>query len=134
MLVKTYEASGRVLDYLVAKAEGLEVSLPDYANKENTWLQVRYLNGYYPVHCPDFCTDAEDSQPILEREMISTMRGDFYGTEGVPLDKWMASPKVRADGRMWYFGPTALIAGLRCHVCTVLGNEYEVPDLLVQNV
>ena len=39
-------------------------------------------------------------------------------------EDWMAY--IRHDEE--YFGPTPLIAAMRCYVASVLGDEVEVPD------
>lgn len=54
--------------------------------------------------------------PIIERERIGL---EFTGSE------WWA---VKFDTRLQAYGPTSLIAAMRCFVASRLGNEVDVPD------
>ena len=65
--------------------------------------------------------------PIIEREVISLV---FLG------DHWVAStpnPEAKlGDGRdpLEAYGPTPLIAAMRCYVSSKLGDEVELPEEL----
>lgn len=89
-------------------------------------------------------TDPEYGQPIIEREGISTraIRRPGHPSDG----QWLAMPNRGDTGqnvqwveflfgdqeqrRLWR-GPTMLVAGMRCHVASKLGNHVDVPKELL---
>jgi hypothetical protein len=128
MLIKVATATGKVLDYMVAKAEKLDV----YKVSWSATAHVKYPGAEHGVDCPKFSTDPADGQPILEREAISVLRGDWFTF--TKADKWLAIGQHNTHGlTTWFNGPTMLVAGLRCHVSRVLGEEVDVPDELVNH-
>lgn len=102
MKIKTSELTGSALDWAVAKCEG---KLPaSYDDWRQTW--------------PRYSTDPHHGHPIIERELIGTMPvSDAW---------WRAGDVDGANG----FGPTMLIAAMRCYVSSRLGDTVEVPDEL----
>jgi hypothetical protein len=64
-------------------------------------------------------TDWSQGGPIIEREGVSLE----YSAQP---EKWCAC--IMADQEV--YGPTALIAAMRCYVASKLGDEVEVPDEL----
>lgn len=66
-------------------------------------------NGFYS-------TDWADGGPIIEREGIN-----LSSVAGIT---WCADGPVRVG----FYGPTPLIAAMRCYVASKLGNEVEVPE------
>jgi hypothetical protein len=64
-----------------------------------------------------YSTDWALAGPIIEREKMTL---EWTGED------WMAY--IRHDEE--YFGPTPLIAAMRCYVASVLGDEVEVPNEL----
>ena len=147
-LVKVSEASGKVLDYLVATAEGWTFSFRDeidylVAKAEgwtfNGWHQSdgdwqvwaekvddegRGPAGYFPTDSRlHFSTDWAQGGPIIEREQI---RLDF----DVEALVWLADANQSISP--WKgAGPTPLIAAMRCFVASKLGNEVVVPKELL---
>ena len=107
MKIKTSELSGVQLDWAVAKCEGEEVRL-EKGQLEALWTD----NGYKPS------TYWAQGGPIIERE-------------GVLLepqsDHWDATLD-NGDYVFWRFGPTPLIAAMRCYVANKLGEEVEIPE------
>ena len=99
--MKTAELTGPALDWAVAKA----------------WQPV-YSDKHLLEHAKDFhpSTDWTHGGPIIERERIE-LRGD--GDEG-----WIADDNLNPS--QW--GPTPLIAAMRCYVASKLGDEVEVPE------
>ena len=67
-----------------------------------------------------YLTDWAQGGPIIEREKMTL---EWTGED------WMAY--IRHDEE--YFGPTPLIAAMRCFVASKLGDEVEVPDELLQS-
>lgn len=105
MKINISKADSIVLDWLVAQCRGLELDLsPD---------------GYY-TYKPS--SKWEHGGPIIERERISVI-SDYHEIE----DGWLAD-----GGKKQVFGPTPLIAAMRCYVASKLGEEVEVPDWLIE--
>jgi len=69
---------------------------------------------------PEFSpsTDWAQGGPIIEREKMTL---EWTGED------WMAY--IRHDEE--YFGPTPLIAAMRCYVASKMGDEVELPNELV---
>jgi hypothetical protein len=74
------------------------------------------LHGRVP-----FSTDWAQGGPIIEREKITI---EWTGED------WMGY--IRHDEE--FFGPTPLIAAMRCYVASVLGNEVEIPATILETV
>jgi hypothetical protein len=103
MKVKTSELQGAALDWAVAKCKGMVPNTPFIAaNKEYTFKPS---------------TDWALGGPIIEREKMTL---EWTGED------WMAY--IRHDEE--YFGPTPLIAAMRCYVASKLGDEIELPEEL----
>ena len=124
MKVRTTEASGRVLDYLVAIAEGFTVDvntqsmhmpLPEGYGGPSNFLDN--FEQYKPS------TDPAQGTPILFRERIT-------------IRHWDNEPFVTAYmptlGSLWVHGKDPLEAGLRAYVHSKLGEEVDVPIQLTQ--
>lgn len=103
--IKVSEAEGEVLNWLVAKCEG-----------DNT---------YRPR---DYSGDWTFGGPIIERELLRLIAPTVRGVD------WVARIKQNLPSNMndWHekYGPTPLIAAMRCYVTSKLGEEVEVPDAL----
>lgn len=67
-----------------------------------------------------FADDWDAGGPIIERELI-----DLDHDHG----EWHAAAE---DARCYYSASTPLVAAMRCHVASKLGDEVEVPDSLVE--
>lgn len=123
--VKVSEATGPVLDWMVAKAEGA------LAPVGNLYFVGRQLFvavggdlgplGEWVLYTPS--TDWAQGGPITERQGIATRRWLETGWEA---DKW----NFKFDERHMN-GPTKLIAAMRCYVASKLGDEVEVPEELL---
>ena len=120
--IKVSEASGLVLDWLVAKALGL-----GYRNDEK-YGPMCFRPQTHPgvVHWDSkplpYSTDWSQGGPIIEREgiWVSDPSGDVLHPR-----QWGALLKgTMHDTR----GPTPLIAAMRCFVASRLGDEVEVPE------
>jgi hypothetical protein len=110
MKIKTTELQGAVLDWAVAKCEGL-------VNEDG--LDVGFIRD--GVFTPSI--DWAQGGPIIEREGIATWF-ERYEDEDAGLPCWFAAKY----GEREYPGPTPLIAGMRAYVASKLGDEVEVPD------
>jgi len=107
MKVKTGEAKGTVLNYLVGKIRGLD----RYFFLENG-CDLSMMRGVYEPSA-----NWSVGGPIVEREKITL---EWTG------ENWMAY--IRHDEE--YFGPTPLVAAMRVYAASKLGEEVEVPDEL----
>ena len=112
--MKVKELEGTALDWAVA-----QIVFPE-------WIEEQYNKGKPSDLMFDDgeyflpSTDWGQGGPIIEREFIAL----GYG----PNDGWIG---MDMDGN-YYFGPTPLIAAMRCFVATHLGAETEIPeDLLI---
>lgn len=116
MKVKVSEASGPALDWMVAKCEGFTLFTDDIS-----WI-IHDAGKYRQL--PHYSTDWAQGGPIIERERIGIepWGGDAF---------WVAMTYSEAGMTLHkQFGPTPLIAAMRCYVASKLGDEVEVPDAL----
>lgn len=121
MKIKTSKVSGKVLNYLVAQIEKVQITpLNWYGNKLG-------LFGDDPA----FYAPAEDwaqGGPIIEREKI---RLNYFKKDAVnkgPFVVAAISTDYAAKDAVWVAGPTPLIAAMRCYCAAKLGDEVEVPN------
>jgi hypothetical protein len=107
MKIKTSELTGTALDWAVAKCEG--IYFEDLEDFEHS--------------APDYSNWAQGG-PIIEREKISILEaGTFWGAR--PLQDG-ATPTRDS------YGPTPLIAAMRCYVASKLGDDVDVPEELTK--
>ena len=108
--MKTSELTDIALDWAVAKAWQ-----PVYSDRH----LLEHAKGFHPS------TDWAQGGPIIEREEIALepMTHDEHG------DGWLAT-RVEGPAVCMEFGPTPLIAAMRCFVASRLGDEVEVPEEL----
>jgi len=117
--VKTSELTGVALDWAVAKCGGYTgIALQDRINTD--W--------YSPS------TEWVQGGPIIERERINLSSLNGWPT----CMDWKASMLFEEVGKRYThkepcsaYGPTPLIAAMRCYVASKLGDEIEVPKELV---
>ena len=118
MKIKTSELTGATLDWAVAKADQ-----PVYSDKALIRALTAGADGIgneWKAFSPS--TDWEQGGPIIEREQISVQHtGDAA--------KWRAQVWNDKKQDFWpvMYGPTPLIAAMRCFVASKLGDEVEVP-------
>jgi hypothetical protein len=107
----TSELTGAALEWAVAKCDGYD----------DGWLQRQLTNPHAVTRCiPLYARNWSEGGPIIEREKISVDAGEFGGNG----QAWMA---VSFDNRAVEYGPTALIAAMRCFVAGKLGGQVDVP-------
>jgi len=122
MKVKVSELSGAALDWAVAKCEG-------YLVDENSWMLNATVKDVDEGHYKPSQYWGQGG-PIIEREI-----------RGRGLDLWSRCPPVpdgvcaatygRGAPDSYVYGPTPLIAAMRCYVASKLGEEVEIPKELV---
>lgn len=106
MKIKTVDLTGAALDWAVTRAN-YEV------NHDAVWRNFR----------GDCCysTDWAQGGPIIEREAI-----ELAYRVGV---HWIAT-RVESSAVCEAWGPTQLVAAMRCYVMSQLGDEVEIPEEL----
>jgi len=102
--MKTNKLTGAALDWAVAKCEGV-------INGDDLDIGFILERGYTPS------TDWAQGGAIIEREQMSI---EWTGED------WMAY--IEHDEE--FFGPTPLIAAMRCYVASKLGDDIETPEEL----
>lgn len=108
--MKTNELTGPALEWAVAKCEGHN---PQITSKKRVFVDGAFDSS---TEC-SYSTNWAQGGPIIGREEIA-------------LD-WRSYNNERCcAGYDWdnpYFGPTPLIAAMRCYVASKLGAEIDVP-------
>ena len=131
--MKTNELTGAALDWAVAKAD------------ENLHPKgdVRLLDGKVSIieggdwETPDRwqryspSTNWAQGGPIIEREMLCVGYRHQADPNYCPINDpaTICWSRITAGGYLSY-GPTPLIAAMRCYVASKLGDEVEVPGEL----
>lgn len=117
MKIKTSELTGKALDWAVMHCLYPDNSLKFFT--DNWGKRAKQFS---------YSTDWAQGGPIIEREEIALQccyaDGELVG--------WQAdSKKLNEDDGQEQYGPTALIAAMRCFVASKLGDEVDVPEQLV---
>lgn len=123
MKIKTNELTGKPLDYAVAVAEGYTPFTDGIA-----WIVD--VGGTY-TQLFKYSSKWVAGGPIIERERICV--GWAYPRTVAEETQAVASyfePIHSALETHRMFGPTPLIAAMRCYVASKLGDEVEVPEEL----
>lgn len=148
MKIKASELTGPALDWAVAKCEG-----------DLLWIGTQAFAWGDPQTATDMerrlftpSTDWSQGGPIIEREGITIVRcDDDYEVDdkgfctNVRILVWGATtgqhslftgyddsePSTSQYESDLVFGPTSLIAAMRCYVASKLGDEVEVPEELI---
>lgn len=106
--MKTSELTGAALDWAVATCEGVD-----------------RLFEAYEVGRHHYSTDWSQGGPIIEREYI-----ELTTTNRSNAEIWEAIFPGRGEDAIVQYGPTPLIAAMRCYVASKLGDEVDVPEEL----
>lgn len=111
--MKTNELSGAALDWAVAMCEGLITG---------DEFDIGFIRegGYTPS------TDWAQGGPIIEREWLSI---ECWPNESDENTAWAAT-RYDQPAISEAYGPTPLIAAMRCYVASRLGDEVDVPPEL----
>ena len=115
--MKTSELTGAALDWAVAKCENVE---PDENNKPIWFGDGDERVEYTPS------TNWAQGGPIIERERIAIA----YEPSLIYDDscRWKALCAMSDKGHE--YGPTPLIAAMRCYVASKLGDDIDLPEEL----
>jgi hypothetical protein len=113
--MKTSELTGAALDWAVAKAEG-----EDYSPTATT-------NGIgMEFEATNYSTEWSQAGPIIEREVPMLMRTN--GGDWIAQGSYDTANDKEAQR---YYGPTPLVAAMRCYVASKLGDDVDVPEELL---
>lgn len=85
------------------------------------WAVAKAIGEYKPVAVPSYSTDWAQGGPIIEREKLDV--GTYRGA-------WRAAQHVGSAAPMYGYGPTPLIAAMRCYVASKMGDDIEIPTEL----
>lgn len=114
-----------ILAPTVAPASGLSTIKPEGLACARVCLEQ---NGIRQLFTPT--TDWDACGPLLERAMQEGMSVNYYPDERQfqaiqrPIGHWSSVV-------CFAYGPTLLLAVLRCYVLSKMGPEIDVPDVLV---
>lgn len=118
MKIKTLELIGAALDWAVAKTDRRELS-----KHHECWVPVKGQEHFSEPFKPS--TDWSRGGPIIEREALTVESPGLMG--GAWICSRFGSGSIGVQG----YGPTPLIAAMRCFVASKLGNEIDVPEELL---
>ena len=120
MKIKTEDLTGPALNWAAAKCERRPYSYTLNDIKGEPPLVVR---AFEPS------TSWQEGGPIIEREEIG-IRRNAPCSDG---RQWEASGSITAKGAgyRWGYGPTPLIAAMRCYVASKMGDTIDIPEELV---
>ena len=129
MQIKASELSGAALHWAVAIALGWKwrvnsdgkITLARPAKRPSTReaCDVLGLDYFHPTKCWSI------AGPIIEREGINL---DNYA-KNPQWSAWTPAPE-RKSGEAQAYGPTPLIAAMRCYVASKLGDDVNIPEEL----
>ena len=146
--VKTGELIGPALDWAVAISKGIpaeELYIQKWGSRLPPSIYRRdrdedgNLDGWY-TSGPDllFSRKWEAGGPIIQREGInlSVDYQDYALSDdmvqiGWKGNLWNNSVPGTAGFLQWAYGPTPLIAAMRCFCSAKLGDEVDIPDELL---
>jgi len=124
MQVKVSELTGHTLTWAVGLCEtqaNMDVSLVKNG-KPGLWITA--LDPTLGLRELNYYDDWEQVGPIIEREEISI---NPHYSQG-----WSAYYQYRQNPGAFKssYGPTPIIATMRCYVASKLGDKVEIPDVI----
>jgi len=120
MMLKTSDLTGTALHWAVAQLECEDERSRVRIKGSEVFMLLDGGNPFGPARSCGYSTDWSKGGPIIEREDISIYKMGH---------QWLAG---KGTGRGAVFGPTPLIAAMRCYVASKFGDEVEVPDQLLE--
>ena len=115
MKLQTAKLVGIALDWAVAKCEGIDTK--NYSGA----LTICYDGDWWQPS-----TDWAQAGPIIELEIASLRLSNNLG--------WAACRPYNFEEdkpEQYVYGPTPLIAAMRCYVISQFGEEIDVPDEII---
>ena len=122
MLVKSYDLTGGALDWAVATALGHTVIIDG-----NMWIVDSAVRYEVPSL---YSEDAVETVRMLKEYKISLMHVEDDDPYPIDDGPWSANIPGQEYG---YTGPTPEIAICRCVVAYKLGEDIEIPDVLLKD-
>ena len=122
--IKVSEATPIQLDWLVAKCEGHIANIGHYGK---VFIETPGIDGdeYFSWSRFEPASSWDQGGPIIERERLCARPlKEVWGCW--VTDKYGDIHALALSG----FGPTPLIAAMRCYVCSVMGEIAEIPEEL----
>ena len=124
MKVKTRDLTGIALDWAVAEAEGVRGVISGAGKYQKVCYIPKGKRSYY-TYTPS--TNWKQGGPIIEREDMTVGRQ-------IDPTQWAAEVfDARGATTFVGYGPTPLVAAMRCFVASCAGDEIEVPKVLLKN-
>jgi Protein of unknown function (DUF2591) len=115
MNIKTSELTGIALDWAVTRA-----GRPDRGN------MTIWRCGYIDYNMHHYCSDPARGIDIMEREKIGVM--PVTVSRDANETGWRAEHFTIAATA---YGPTIMVAAMRCYVVSKLGDEVDIPEGLL---
>jgi hypothetical protein len=123
--IKTSELTRAAIDWAVAKCEGeitdLEYDGITWGFKLDGKLKV-LAKGWAASMSWHPSTNWAQGGPIIEREEIDTVK--------MGVEQWRG--RIEGGNPVSGYGPTILIAAMRCYVASKLGETVDVPEELTK--
>lgn len=94
----------------------MKIKTSELTDADLDWA-VSQIEGKYKYYSIDWYA----AGPIIEREAVELSKD---------LGRWTATIRVDDEEPWELYGPTPLIAAMRCYVASKLGNEVEIPEAL----
>lgn len=117
--IKTNELIGPALDWAVAKCEGVKV---EKFPESPSLFYGKGFDKYRPS------TNWSQGGPIIERERLCVGYRHQPDPEYCPINDPVINCWARTTpGHYLFYGPTPLIAAMRCYVASELGDVVEIP-------
>lgn len=129
MKIKVSEATGQVLDWMVAKCEGFDAIGYEKSRLAFHVNRPRPTDDAQP-RCYQPSTNWAQGGPIIEKERIDIYFSTAKKTWAAA--KWVDFPGGGELQHKQVDCPTLLISVMRCFVVSKLGDEVEVPEELCQ--
>ena len=126
MKVKTADLIGPALDWAVAIVEGL--------TEENAWTTIEIFKAARAGGLYWYSTDWSQGGPLVERECIGIEKHRLDGPWQWAACDWhsvVVQGYTCLERSKYIYGPTPLIAAMRCVVAANLGDEVDIPEELL---
>lgn len=126
MKIKTADLIGPALDWAVAIVEGL--------TEENAWTTIEIFKATRAGGLYWYSTDWSQGGPLVERECIGIEKHRLDGPWQWAACDWhsvVVQGYTCLERSKYIYGPTPLIAAMRCVVAANLGDEVDIPEELL---
>lgn len=130
MKIKVSELTGPALDWAVAKCANVAVEVSkihQYGKPTGETLLILPNSGCCmgnDTYSPS--TDWSQGGPILDKGFIELNTTDLANNE-----LWEGMLPGQGEGSTFAFGPTRLVAAMRCYAASILGDEVDIPEELI---